>query len=288
MGPGDRLGPYRLEERLGEGAMGVVFRAVREPEGDEVALKILRSELSGDETFRRRFVHEARSAGEVRHKHLVPITDAGEIEGRPYLAVAYVEGRTLEDRLADDGPMPLEEIVRLVAHVASGLDALHAAGIVHRDVKPSNVIIDPTGSANLTDFGLAKGRAYTVLTKPGMVMGTLDYLAPEMLRGSEATAASDIYALGCLAYECTAGRTPFADSTMFELAKAHLTLEPPDPCANRPDAPEGLSWAILQALAKEPEKRPPTATAYAHLISFAVGGASRSPSTPPPPPPPEA
>ena len=288
MGPGDRLGPYRLEERLGEGAMGVVFRAVREPEGDEVALKILRSELSGDETFRRRFVHEARSAGEVRHKHLVPITDAGEIEGRPYLAVAYVEGRTLEDRLADDGPMPLEEIVRLVAHVASGLDALHAAGIVHRDVKPSNVIIDPTGSANLTDFGLAKGRAYTVLTKPGMVMGTLDYLAPEMLRGSEATAASDIYALGCLAYECTAGRTPFADSTMFELAKAHLTLEPPDPCTNRPDAPEGLSWAILQALAKEPEKRPPTATAYAHLISFAVGGAARSPSTPRPPPPPDA
>jgi serine/threonine-protein kinase len=261
--------------------MGVVFRAVREPEGEEVALKILRPELSGDETFRRRFVHEARAAGEVRHKHLVPITDAGEIDGRPYLAVAYVRGRTLEDRLADDRSMPLDEIVRLVAHVASGLDALHAAGIVHRDVKPSNVIIDPTGSANLTDFGLAKGRAYTVLTKPGMVMGTLDYIAPEMLRGSEATAASDIYALGCLAYECTAGRTPFADSTMFELAKAHLTLEPPDPCSNRPDAPEGLSWAILQGLAKEPEKRPPTATAYAHLISFAVGSGGTLPAPPP-------
>src|SRR5262245_39120421 len=144
LGTGDRLGAYRLEERLGEGAMGVVFRAVREPEGEEVALKILRPELASDETFRRRFVHEARAAGEVRHKHLVPITDAGEVDGRPYLAVAYVEGRTLEDRLADDGPMPLEEIVRLVAHVASGLDALHAAGIVHRDVKPSNVIIDPS------------------------------------------------------------------------------------------------------------------------------------------------
>jgi serine/threonine protein kinase len=177
--------------------------------------------------------------------------------------------------------MSLEEIVRIVAHVASGLDALHAAGIVHRDVKPSNVIIDPQGSANLTDFGLAKGRAYTVLTKPGMVMGTLDYLAPEMLRGSEATAASDIYALGCLAYECTAGRTPFADTSMFELARAHLNLEPPDPCANRPDAPEALSWAILQGLAKEPDKRPPTATAYAHLISFAVGGSASLPSPPP-------
>ena len=132
-----------------------------------VALKVLRAELSADETFRRRFVHEARAAGEVRHKHLVPITDAGEAEGRPYLAVAFVRGQTLEARLASDEPMPLEDVVRVVAHVASGLDALHAGGIVHRDVKPSNVIIDETGSASLTDFGLAKGRAYTVLTKPG-------------------------------------------------------------------------------------------------------------------------
>ena len=272
---GQRLGAYRLEERLGEGGMGVVFRAVHEPEGDEVALKVLRAELSADETFRQRFVHEARAAGEVRHKHLVPITDAGEAEGRPYLAVAFVRGQTLEARLASVRPLPLPDMVRVVAHVASGLDALHAGGIVHRDVKPSNVMIDETGSASLTDFGLAKGRAYTVLTKPGMVMGTLDYLAPEMLRGSEATGASDIYALGCLAYECTAGRAPFADKSMFDLASAHLNAEPPDPCANRPDAPEGLSWAILQALAKDPEKRPPTATAYAHLISFAAGTRDR-------------
>jgi serine/threonine protein kinase len=284
--PGRRLGAYRLEERLGEGGVGVVFRAIKEPEGDEVALKVLRAELSADETFRRRFVHEARAAGEVRHKHLVPITDAGEAEGRPYLAVAFVRGQTLETRLASDGPMSLEDVVRVVAHVASGLDALHAGGIVHRDVKPSNVIIDETGSANLTDFGLAKGRAYTVLTKPGMVMGTLDYLAPELLRGSEATGASDIYALGCLAYECTAGRAPFADRSMFDLASAHLNVEPPDPCTNRPEAPEGLSWAILQALAKDPEGRPPTATAYAHLISFAAGSHAPSPSPSPPAPPP--
>jgi len=282
--PGTRLGVYRLEERLGEGGMGVVFRAVREPEGDEVALKVMRAELSADETFRRRFVHEARAAGEVRHKHLVPITDAGEADGRPYLAVAFVRGRTLEARLAEDGPLPIDDVVRVVAHVASGLDALHAGGIVHRDVKPSNVIIDEAGSANLTDFGLAKGRAYTVLTKPGMVMGTLDYLAPEMLRGSEATGASDIYGLGCVTFECTAGRAPFADKSMFDLASAHLNLEPPDPCADRADAPEGLSWAILQALAKEPDKRPPTATAYAHLISFAAGSRDPSPPLPAPPP----
>jgi serine/threonine protein kinase len=284
---GARLGAYRLEERLGEGGMGVVFRAVREPEGEEVALKVLRAELSADETFRRRFVHEARAAGAVRHKHLVPITDAGEAAGRPYLAVEFVPGKTLEQTLAS-GPLPIPDMVRVVAHVASGLDALHNAGIVHRDVKPSNVILEESGSANLTDFGLAKGRAYTVLTKPGMVMGTLDYLAPELLRGSEATGASDIYALGCLAYECTAGRAPFADTSMFDLASAHLNVEPPDPCANRPDAPEGLSWAILQALAKDPENRPPTATAYAHLVSFAAGSHDPSPSPPLPAPPPSA
>ena len=262
--------------------MGVVFRAVREPDGGEVALKILRAELSGDDTFRKRFVHEARAAGEVRHKHLVPIEDAGEADGHPYLAVAFVRGPTLEHRLAKDGPLPIDDLVRVVAHVASGLDALHAAGIIHRDVKPSNVMLDGSGGANLTDFGLAKGRAYTVLTKPGMVMGTLDYLAPEMLRGSAATPASDVYALGCLAYECTSGRAPFSDRSMFELASAHLNVEPVDPCANRPDAPDGLSWAILQALAKEPEKRPPTATAYATMLSFATGRARSSPSTPAP------
>jgi serine/threonine protein kinase len=280
--PGGRVGAYRLEERLGEGGMGVVFRAVHESEGDEVALKVLRAELSADDTFRRRFVHEARAAGEVRHKHLVPITEAGEADGRPYLAVAFVRGRTLQHRLAG-GPLPIPEMVRVVAHVASGLDALHNGGIVHRDVKPSNVMIDESGSAKLTDFGLAKGRAYTVLTKPGMVMGTLDYLAPEMLRGAEATGASDIYALGCVAFECTAGRAPFADKSMFDLASAHLNVEPPDPCADRDDAPDGLSWAIVQALAKDPDKRPPTATAYAHLISFAAGGRESSPSLPPQP-----
>ena len=262
--PGTRLGVYRLEERLGEGGMGVVFRAVREPEGDEVALKVLRAELSADETFRRRFVHEARAAGEVRHKHLVPITDAGEAEGRPYLAVAFVRGRTLEARLAEDGPLAIEDLVRVVAHVASGLDALHAGGIVHRDVKPSNVIIDETGSANLTDFGLAKGRAYTVLTKPGMVMGTLDYLAPEMLRGSEATGASDIYALGCVTFECIAGLAPFADKSMFDLASAHLNLEPPDRARTEPtrprDSPGRSCRRSRRSRTSVPRPRPRTRT----------------------------
>jgi serine/threonine protein kinase len=277
LGPGDRVGAYRLQAPLGEGGMGIVFRAVREPDGLVVALKVLRPELNHDEVFRHRFVHEARAAGEVQHRHLVPIVDAGEADGRSYLAVAFVEGRTLEAQLTRDGPLPIDALVRLVRHVGSGLDALHASGIVHRDVKPSNVLIDEGGSAKLTDFGLAKGRAYTVLTRPGMVMGTLDYLAPELLRGGQASPASDLYALGCLAYECVAGRAPYADKTMFELASAHLNLEPPDPTATRDDAPTAVWWAIQQAIAKEPEKRPPTGTAFANILGIGAGRTSPSP-----------
>ncbi len=271
--PGDRIGPYRLEELLGEGGMGVVFRAVREPNGEIVALKLIRIELADDETSRRRFEHEARAAREVHHRHLVPIVDSGVIDGRPYLATLYVRGRTLEERLAD-GPLPFEELVRVVAHVGSGLDALHAAGIVHRDVKPSNVLIDEAGSALLTDFGAVKGLAYTALTRTGTVVGTLEYLAPELLRGDEASPASDIYALGCLAYECVAGGPPFGHRSLIELANAHLTEEPRDPGQGRDDLPPGVSWAILHALSKEPENRPPTGTALANMLA-----SGRGPST---------
>jgi serine/threonine protein kinase len=273
--PGGRLGPYRLEEALGEGGMGIVFRAVRD-DGEVVALKVLRRELSHDETYRRRFIHEARAAGEVRHKHLVPVLDAGQADDRSYLAVAHVSGRSLEARIQQEGALPLSDIVRLAAQVATGLDALHGANLVHRDIKPSNIMLDQDGAAALTDFGLAKGPAYTVLTKPGQVMGTLDYLAPELIKGGGATPSSDIYALGCVAFECLAGQPPFGEKAVFQVAVAHLEEQPPDPCAGRDDCPEGLAWAVLRALEKDPGQRPPTATAYAQMVRLAsgVGGSS--------------
>jgi serine/threonine protein kinase len=266
--PGDSLGPYRLEEILGEGAMGIVFRAVRD--GQAVALKVLKQRLSSDDVFRRRFEHEARIAAEVEHKHLVPILEAGQAGGRQYLASRYVAGRSLERRIDEAAPLPLPEVLALVAGVASGLDALHRKGLVHRDVKPSNIVLDEDGVAALTDFGLAKGPAYTILTKPGEVMGTLDYLAPELIRGEEAGPASDIYALGCVVFECLAGQPPFGGKSLFEVGSAHLTEEPPDPCARIAGAPRGLGWAAQRALAKDPGERPPTATAYASLLHVAV------------------
>ena len=265
---GDSFGTYRLESVLGEGAIGVVFAATRE-DGTVVALKVLKKLLSQNEVYRQRFLREARVAEEVRHPHLVPILEAGEARGYRYLAVAYVEGGTLDDRIEATGPLPLDECLRLAAEIASGLDALHASGIVHRDVKPSNVMLDPSGRAALTDFGLAKGPAYTVLTTPGQVMGTLDYIAPELIRGEPATPASDLYALACVVYECVTGAAPFADRRLFEVAVAHLEDEPPDASERREEVPRPLADVLRHAMAKDPAERPRTGTAFAHLLRAA-------------------
>jgi serine/threonine-protein kinase len=262
---GDEFAGYHLEALLGEGAMGLVFRAVRN--GDAVALKVLRRELGEDAVFVQRFGQEARAAGEVVHPSLVPILEAGEADGRPFLAVRYAEGGTLEERVERRGPLGLEEMVRLAGQLAGGLDALHEAGLVHRDVKASNVVFDADGNGMLTDFGLARGPAYTVLTRPGQVVGTLDYLAPELVKGERATPATDIYALGCTVYECLTGVTPFHDKKLFQIGLAHLEEEPPDPAVARPEVGPALATAVLAALAKEPGRRPASAGAYASLLA---------------------
>jgi serine/threonine protein kinase len=266
---GDRLGPYLLEEVLGEGGVGIVFKALHEPDETVVALKVLRGELSGDDTYRRRFAREGRIAGNLSHPHLVPVVDAGEEDGHPYLAARYVEGVSLAE-LLDQGPLPLTVVLGITSEIATGLDTLHEEGLVHRDVKPRNILVDASGSSFLTDFGLAKGAAATVLTKPGHVVGTLDYLAPEVIKGSPAGPPADIYALGCVAYECIAGHPPFAGGGFVEATLAILEDEPPDPLLGRDDLPSDLSFAILRALAKSPAERPPTAAAFALMLRISA------------------
>jgi serine/threonine protein kinase len=258
-----RVGDYQLETELGRGAVGLVYRA-RSADGRLVAIKMLDPALAGDATFRARLDREVRSAQEVRDPHLVQILEAGEHEGRPFLVLEYVAGGSLAERL-EAGPLRLEEMLRLVGEVAAGLDALHRGGLVHRDVKPSNIMLREDGSAALTDFGLAKGAAYTLLTRPGQLLGTLDYLAPELLRGQEATPASDLYALGCVAFECLAGRPPFAHRSLLGVGTAHLEDDPPDP----PARPE-VAQTLLRALEKDPASRPRTARMYAHLLRAAA------------------
>jgi serine/threonine protein kinase len=272
---GHRLGPYRIEARLGRGGMGIVFRARHDGDGRTVALKVLRDELGASDEFRRRLAREARAAAEVDHPNLAPVLELGEAEGRLYLVVRYVDGRSLDERLRFDGPLPVAELVRLAADVGAGLDALHRRGIVHRDVKPANILLAADGTAVLSDFGLAKGLAYTVLTKPGQVLGTLNYLAPEVLRKEPAGPMSDLYALGCVLFECLAGKPPFAGRGLLQVGMAHLEELPGDPAAGRDDVPEAVSWTIRQALSKNPARRPPGAGALARMLRLAAAEGPR-------------
>jgi serine/threonine-protein kinase len=267
--PGDAFGEYVIDEPLGEGGMGIVFRAIRE-DGAVVALKVLKPGLVSDPNAARRFAREARAAAEVEHPHLIDVIDAGDVDGTGFLAMGYVAGRSLDDRIREQGPLPVADMTRIVAEIGAALDALHEAELVHRDVKPSNILLDAERGALLTDFGLAKRRDYSMLTAPGQMLGTLDYIAPELLRGSEPGRSSDLYALGCVVFECLAGTPPFGGRSMFEVGMAHLGDPPGDPCADRDDAPPELSAAVLAALAKQPADRPPTATAYAEMLLAAA------------------
>src|SRR5215218_10144284 len=267
--PGDAFGEYVIDEQLGEGGMGIVFRAIRE-DGVVVALKVIKPGLVTDVNTARRFAREARAAGEVDHPHLIEVIDAGDVDNISYLAMHYVPGKSLDDRIIEHGPLPIDDTTRIISQIASALDALHAADLVHRDVKPSNILLDEERGALLTDFGLAKRRDYSMLTAPGQMLGTLDYIAPEMLRGSEPGPSADLYALGCVVFECLAGTPPFGGLSMFEVGMAHLGDTPPDPLADRADAPPGLSEAVLVALAKEPADRPASATAYAEMLIAAA------------------
>jgi serine/threonine protein kinase len=261
---GETLGEYRVVELLGEGAMGSVFRATRVADGADVAIKVIREELAHDPQYRKRFIHEARAARGAQHRNLVSIIDVGEVDGRQYLAMPYVPGGTLEDRISEHGPLTTPQAVRLVTEIAGALSAVHEAGLVHRDIKPSNIILrEDDGSAALSDFGLAKGAGYSQLTRPGQIVGTLDYLAPERILGQEATPASDVYALGCVAFECFSGQPPFAGRGLLQVGMAHLEEAPPDPFEGRDDA---LCRAVLMPLAKEPAERPLPPSVYADLL----------------------
>jgi serine/threonine protein kinase len=268
--PGDRVGPYRLESVLGEGGAGVVYRAIREPDGGIVAVKLLRARMAADSVQLRRFEHEVRAARAIRHPHLVPLLDSGEESGRPYLVSRYMSGGSLAGRLQRSGPLEPRRAAHLIAQIAAGLAALHAAEIVHRDVTAGNVLLEPDGAGALGDFGLARGPRDTMLTRPGRALGTLDFLAPELLRGRRATPASDIYALGCVAFAALTGAPPFGGRGPMQAAYGHLEETPRDPCEGLAEAPHGLGEVVLAALRKEPSERPGGAAEFGELLLSVV------------------
>jgi serine/threonine protein kinase len=266
---GDTVGPYRIEAVLGAGGMGHVYRAVG-PAGEQVALKLVKAELARDSVFRRRFAREGRIAQQVTHPHVVPVLDQGEHEGIPYLVQLFVGNGTLDDAIKS-GTVDTAMAVAVCRQVADGLDALHAKGLIHRDVKPANILLDRQGDAYITDFGLAKDSQGSVLTRPGQALGSLDYMAPEQIRSEEVSAATDVYALGCVMYECFCGAPPFADRQGMRVLWAHLQDRPANPTEKAPDLSPELSAAIMRALEKQPAERPQSASAFARQLQAAAG-----------------
>ena len=267
---GTSVGSYRIEAVLGIGGMGRVYRAI-DADGRLVALKLVRGDLAEDSVFRRRFEREARIAQDVKNPHVVPVLDTGEHDGVPYLSQQFIEGGSLEQKLKREGRLDVSTTLEICAQVADGLDALFAGGMVHRDVKPANVLLDVDGIALITDFGLAKDNQATVLTRPGQALGSMDYMSPEQIRGEEVTAATDVYALGCVLCECLTGTPPFADRQGMRVLWAQLQDEPPDPTTGLDGVAPALGPAILRALEKDIAKRPQSAGEYARLLYEAAG-----------------
>ena len=260
---GTAFGRYQLLQVLGRGGMGVVWRAHDTATDRVVAVKLLPAHLADDETFVKRFRREAHAAAQLNSPHVIPIHNYGEIDGRLYVDMRLIEGRDLAAVLAD-GPLETERAVRIIEQVAKALHAAHKVGLVHRDVKPSNILLDEDDFAYLIDFGIARAAADTRLTGTDGMIGTLHYMAPERLSTGEVDARADIYALACVLYECLTGSRPFPGDGLERQVAAHLSDPPPQPSSTRPELPQDFDAVIARGMAKEPRQR------YASTVELAA------------------
>jgi WD40 repeat protein len=279
---GTELAGYRIESLLGVGGMSVVYLAEDLRLKRKVALKLLAASLAGDESFRDRFLRESELAASIDHPNIVPIYEAGRADDLLFIAMRYVEGRDLKERL-QSGRLDPADAIGVVAQVASALDAAHARDLVHRDVKPSNVLLDtgarPDGSDHvyLADFGLTKrGSDEAGIGDDGHLMGTIDYVAPEQIAGEEVDGRTDVYSLGCVLYECLVGQPPFRRDSDLAVVFAHLETESPAPSTQRPELSAAIDGVIARALAKEPDQRYPNCREFARAaLAVTVDQASR-------------
>jgi serine/threonine-protein kinase len=267
--PGDSLGPYRITRMIGRGRMGVVFEGAADGE-EPVAVKVVTTELTQDDVFLRRFRREVQAAQKISHPNVVPVLAHGDEGGLPYLVQRLIPGGSLADRIQSTGALSLAEAVRMLGQAAAGIDALHAAGLVHRDIKPANILLDGE-TPFVSDFGLAKDSQASNLTRPGQALGSLDYMAPEQIRGEDVAPATDIYALGCVMWESLTGGPPFGGRPSMRVLFAHLQEPPPDLTEIRRDLDAGVARAVVRALEKEPDDRPPSAEAYVSGVARAAG-----------------
>jgi streptogramin lyase len=263
---GTLLAGYRIESLIGRGGMSVVYLAHHEGLERKAALKLLAPELAENEAFRQRFIRESRMAAGLDHPNVIPVYDAGEADGLLYIAMRYVRGSDLKTLLAEQGPLDLPDVVRVMDQLGAALDAAHEEGLVHRDVKPANVLLSPAtppariGHLYLADFGLTKkSLSGSGITKSGQFVGTIDYVAPEQIRSDPVDGTTDVYSAGCVLYECLTGEPPFVRDSEVAVMFAHLNDPPPAPTALRQGLPPEIDGVVARAMAKAPDRRYPSA-----------------------------
>lgn len=276
---GRQIADYLVEGEIGRGGMAVVYRAKDLRLDRTVALKLLAPELARNDTFRKRFTHESRVAAAIDHPHIVPVFEAGETEGILYIAMRYVAGQDLRALIDRQGPLPLGTAVRIAAQVASALDAAHDHDLVHRDVKPGNILVaagtdsDHPEHVYLTDFGLTKkSLSLTGFTSVGQFVGTLDYVAPEQISGRPVDGRCDVYSLACVVHETMAGAPPFQRDDDMALLWAHQFDPPPALTGLRPDLPAAIDGVLAKALSKSPDDRYDSCLQFVAALRAAARG----------------
>jgi streptogramin lyase/predicted Ser/Thr protein kinase len=268
---GSELGGYRVEQLVGRGGMGQVYRAHDLRLDRPVALKVLAPQFAGDEAFRGRITRESRLAAAIDHPNVVPVYEAGEDAGRIYIAMRFVEGTDLRSLRRREGTLAPEHAIAIGEQIAAALDAAHERGLVHRDVKPSNCLIDRHGNCYLADFGLTQSLAERVRPPNGQLMGTVDYVAPEQIRGDKLDGRADVYALGCVLHECLTGEAPFRRGSDVATLFAHLEEEPPSASGQRSGLPPAIDAVLARAMATEPAKRYSTCGEFIAEAKAALG-----------------
>jgi len=265
--PGTRLAHYELRGQIGFGAMGIVYEADDTALDRSVAVKVLRERIAGDPAIVDRFIREARAAARVNHPNLIHIYFVGRQDERPFFAMELVPGETLEQAVAARGPMPLAEAVDALVQSARGLAAAHAAGVVHRDVKPSNLIRRPDGTVKVTDFGMAKSMDADVhATGGGTLMGTPTFMSPEQCRGAEVDARCDVYSLGLVAWYLLVGRTPYEATSLGQMLSDQMNTPIPSAVELRPELPPAVDDVLRRLCAKDPAERPANMTDVAAVL----------------------
>jgi beta-lactam-binding protein with PASTA domain/tRNA A-37 threonylcarbamoyl transferase component Bud32 len=271
-------GRYRIVRKLGTGGMANVYLAEDEVLGRRVAIKILNDRHAGDDQFVERFRREAKNAASLSHPNIVSIYDRGEAEGTYYIAMEYLDGRSLKELIVARGPAPVNVAIEYARQILAAIRFAHRHGIVHRDIKPHNVLVDAEGRLKVTDFGIARAGA-SQMTEAGSIIGTAQYLSPEQARGAPVDQTSDLYSVGVVLYELLTGAVPFSGDTPVEIAMKHLSATPEAPSKQRAEVPRDLDMVVLRALAKDPADRYQSAEEMDADLGRVASGAAVSPAT---------